>query len=58
MGAFVKDSCDAPESFLASCVPNLELYNMLAVDPHHVVSELHPNRHVMFVAEFVLYESC
>ena len=57
MRPFVKNSRDASESLLTSSIPNLQLYDMLLVYPHHVVAELYTDCHIMLVAKFILNQS-
>ena len=56
MAAFVENASDRSKAFLTSCVPNLELYQ-LVVDLHNKVPEFHPNRHVVLLLEDVLNKS-
>ena len=52
--AFVKNPCNTAESLLASSVPDLQLNNMLVVNPHDVVSELHSNGDIVLVIELIV----
>ena len=57
MRPLVKYSGDASVRFLASCVPNLELYDMVIVDFHHIVSEFYTYSNIMVFMERILDES-
>ena len=54
MTSLIEDSSDASEALLTSCVPNLELNDVLVVNSHHIVTELDPNGHIVLVIELVV----
>ena len=52
MRSFVKDLCDRLEVFLTSCVPNLELKNLL-LKTNEERTELNPDCDFMILSELV-----
>ena len=56
MRPLIKNSRDGSESLLTSCVPNLELNDVLVVYSHDIVSEFYADGNVMLIVELVVYQ--
>ena len=54
VASLVKNSGYAPETFLACCIPNLKLDDVLIVDPQNIVAEFNTDGHVVLVVERVV----